>query len=129
MNAYIITNARIVAPPVTKQFNGKDYAELRVADNPLKRTDHKGNPRKGRFVTLKLWGHLAKLAAKLSKGDIIVASGELEIESWKDREGNERDKDVMACQSFVVSKSESFYGRGEAPAQDDAPAGDAGLPF
>lgn len=132
MNSYTILNARLVAAPKSLKLGGKSFTELRVADNPMKRKDKNGKDLKGRFVTLKFWEFQAELAAKLSSGDVIVPTGELTIETFTDKTGAERDKDVMVVTRFIVSKSESFYTKTEAaPAEApaEAPATDSDIPF
>ena len=127
MNNYIITNARLVTDVRLANVNGKDVADCRVADNPMKKTDRNGVPIKARFVTLKFWEGQARLAAKLSKGDVIVPAGELGIETFKNKEGAMQDKDVMRVSTFAVSKSDSFFDKqGAEPTSQDGP--DA-LPF
>jgi single-stranded DNA-binding protein len=132
MNNYIPMNARLVAAPNGPRDAGKSQVtECRIADNPSRKTykakDGSIKNKKARFVTLKFWGALAPLAAKLSKGDIIVPTGELEIETFINKDGAEQDKDVMNVTSFAVSKSESFFAKGE-PTEADEAAND-GLPF
>lgn len=130
MNNYTIMNARLVAPPTGPREAGKsEVTECRVADNPSRKTykakDGSIKNKKARFVTLKFWGGLAAQAAKLSKNDVIVPTGELEVETFTNKDGAEQDKDVMNVTSFSVAKSESFF----APKAEAAEASHDGLPF
>lgn len=125
MNVYCIKNARLVDAPRQVNLGERKLTECRVADNPLKRKDRKGNDRPARFVTIKFWEYQADMAAKLSKGDIIAVHGELEIEQYEGRDGTSKTKDTMTCQGFTVVKSETFYGRGGEAGE----AEDTGLPF
>lgn len=126
MNNYTIMNARLVADPRTVKIGKTDLTEARVADNPRKKLDGKGRKRKARFVTLKFFGKLAPLAAKLSKGDIVAPTGSLEIDTYE-KDGAEVDKDVLVVNDFFVVKSDTFFG-GEQKA-DEAPAGGEDIPF
>jgi single-stranded DNA-binding protein len=133
MNTYVIHDARLVAEPKTKDVKGKTLTTIRVADNPSgpKKSDEDKKRSPARFLTIKAWEKQGDLLAKLSKGDVITASGELTIEAFPSKE----DKtvyvtdDVLKLQSFRVQKSESFYGRAaDAPDEGtDKPVDD--IPF
>lgn len=133
MNTYTIFDARLVSEPKTKVIKTKDgtrnLTTLRVADNQQgKRSDEDKTKSPARFVTIKGWDKQGDLLAKLSKNDVITASGELTIESYENKEKVRVNDDVLKLQSFRVQKSDSFYGR-EAPEAEgtDKPVDD--IPF
>jgi single-stranded DNA-binding protein len=132
MNSYNVLNARAVDAPREVAIPKSALTEIRMVDNPIKQTDNKGNKVKARFFTAKFWGYLAPLAARLAKGDVIALTGELGIETYKDKNGEERDKDIVRVNNFAVSKSETFFqnqGQGEAaPNMPETPA-PGELPF
>lgn len=111
MNTYVIHNARLTADPETKTFGERMLTELRVADNPMRKTNSKGEEIPARFVTLKVWGKQAEGAAKLSKGDVIVATGTLGLEQYTNKQGQLVSKDVVDVSGYTVAQSETFYGR------------------
>lgn len=132
MNTYTIMNGRLVSDVRVTQVGETEVAEARLADNPLKKKDKKGNEIKARFVTAKIWGGLAGQFGRLSKGDMVAVTGELGIETYKDsKTGEMRDKDVVKVTNFAVLKSESFFGGQptEVDAADQADQSTDKLPF
>jgi single-stranded DNA-binding protein len=133
VNVYTIMNARLVAAPTgPRQAGQSQVTECRIADNASRKTykakDGTVKNKKARFVTLKFWGGLAAQAAKLSKNDVIVPTGELEIETFTNKDGAEQDKDIMNVTSFSVAKSESFFAPKAETEEAPADSND-GLPF
>lgn len=127
MNSYTILDARVVSAPRAGKANNKAVTSIRVADNPQgsKEQNEKAG-RIARFVTIKGWEKQAELLAKLSQGDVISVTGELIREKFTDKQGQEREDDVIRLSSFKVQKSDSFFGTAPTPA--GAPPDDT-IPF
>lgn len=125
MNISTIVDARVVSEKAfTRKTSGatpNTITKIRLADNPSVKSDR--NPT--RFLNGEAWGKLGEQLAKLSKGDVISVTGELKIEAYKDKDGNERADDVLTISHFRVQKSDSFFGGKKA----EAPADTADIPF
>lgn len=126
-----IVDARVVSEKAfVRQAKDKSITKIRVADNPSRKNDR--NP--CRFVNAEAWGALGPQLAKLSKGDVVSLSGELKLDKYTDKNGQERTDDVLTVTSFRVQKSESFFSGGPSTqAPDDGPVPgsteDEDLPF
>lgn len=56
---------------------------------------------KTNFVDVKFWNKTAEFVANhLKKGDFVMITGRLEVESWQTKEGQNRSKTVVVCQSL-----------------------------
>lgn len=123
-NITTILDARVVSDKAFTRKAGDTgtITKIRVADNASKKNDR--NP--ARFVNVEAWGALGKQLEKLSKGDIIIPTGELVVDKYTDKQGAERLDDTLKTLSFRVVKSDSFFGKAEAE-QESAPETD--LPF
>lgn len=127
-----IPDARVVTDkPYVREAGTSKVTKIRVASNPTKKADR--SP--ARFLNAECWGGLGDQLAKLSKGDLVSLSGEMKLDKYTDKNGTERQDDVLVVTHFRVMKSESFFGRGdgtgtdvpEPPAPNDATDDD--LPF
>lgn len=123
MNSHVIFDARIVSEKAFQRTAGDNtITKVRAADNPSRKNDR--NP--CRFTNIEGWGKVGEGLAKLSKGDVITAAGELKLDKYTDKNGTERIDDVLVITAFRVQKSTSFF---EAAAPDAAPAPSDDLPF
>lgn len=109
---------------VDRDFSGKDGGE--------KETD---------FIDCVAWRNTGEFVAKhFTKGRMAVASGRLQIRSWKDKDGNNRRTAEVVADNVYFGDSKrdgdnsaptANYGGYAASAQDYAPLtdDDAQLPF
>lgn len=127
MNFSTIVDARVVSEkPFTRQAGTSSITKIRVADNPSRKNDR--NP--CRFVNAEAWGVVGQGLGRLTKGDVVSLTGELKLDKYTDKQGQERHDDVLVVTAFRVQKSDSFFEKKE-PAPDESPEATAGdeLPF
>ena len=123
MNISTILDARVVSekPFVRKTKESGSITKVRLADNPSRKNDR--NP--CRFMNGEAWGKLGEQLAKLSKGDVISCTGELKIDKYVDKDGVDRQDDLLTITAFRVQKSDSFFDKGEetatTPPADNVP--------
>ena len=93
---------RLTADPEVRNTNsGKAVASLRCAINSrTKRGDDwvDGDPV---YVDVTVWGKYAEQAGDKSKGTPLAVSGRLTMDSWKDKEGNNRSKLLVTAERIV----------------------------
>lgn len=75
---------------------------------------------KTNFVDVKFWNKTAEFVANhLKKGDFVMITGRLEVESWQTKEGQNRSKTVVVCQSLDTPPRPK--GGNGGPAAEDVP--------
>lgn len=129
MNMSNILDARVVSEKAFVRENASSkVTKIRVADNASRKNDR--NP--CRFLNAEAWGVIGDQLAKLSKGDVVSLSGELVVDMYTDKQGQERRDDLIKVTAFRVQKSTSFFEPGTstktAPEETPAPTDDD-LPF
>lgn|SRR5678815_268376 len=125
-------DARVVSEkPFTRNTGKNSITKIRVVQNPSKRSER--NP--ARFFNAEGWGKLGEDMGRLAKGDVVTLVGEMKLDKYTDKNGNERVDDVMTVTQFRVQKSTAFFEKpDQAPEQpmDDAPpppVADDDIPF
>ena len=99
---HILLTGRLCADPTLGSSQNAEYARFRLATS-TSRKDEEGNY-KANFYTCTGWTSFVRdRIAKLSKGQLVCVSGTPEINTYRDRTGQER-MDV----SVSVSKIESL---------------------
>lgn len=73
-----------------------------------------GDKQKTLWMNVTCFGKTAEFAAKLKKGDQVLAAGYLEPNEWKDKDGNER-KDIVMVASTIQAVG------GKQAASEDVP--------
>jgi single-strand DNA-binding protein len=72
-----------------------------VVTNAVGVQEYKKDKDKTNFVEVKFWNKTAEFVGNhLKKGDFVMISGRLEVESWQDKQGNNRSKTVVVCQTL-----------------------------
>ena len=128
MNTQIQGTARLAADPeIHFTQNGKAVCELRLAFS----NSHK-DKQSGKYVyspaiwvSATLWETMASNAAEsLSKGDEVLASGQLEMEAFKRKDGTDGEKLVLKFAEVAPSirRNVARVQRGER-ASDSRPNG------
>ena len=75
------------------------------------------------FVTVKVWGNnAAPVMQYCSKGDPVIVAGRLELEQWKNKEGEKRSRHTI--NAFQVQ-----FIKAPKPVEDDDDEGDEDIPF
>ncbi|MBO5036569.1 MAG: single-stranded DNA-binding protein [Clostridia bacterium] len=98
MNNAILTGRLTADPELKKTTSGTSVVRFRIA------VRRRGSKDKTDFLPCTAWGNTAEFIFKyLSKGSPISVSGSLQVEEWKDKDGNNRTS------IFVnVEEAESF---------------------
>lgn len=103
---------RLVADPELKEVGTTCVATFRVVSNEVRKNQQTGEfTQTPHFFECKAWDTGARrLCEKAHKGDQIVIEGQLRQESWKDKEGNNRQKAVVRVSEFsVIHKSKEEH--------------------
>lgn len=66
---------RITKDPEFKVINGKDFASTSLAYNKSKENVF--------FIDLNFWEKIASKSMKYEKGELVLVSGDLDIQSWE----------------------------------------------
>lgn len=108
-------------------------ANIGLAVNRRYRTGDGENREETTFVDCEAWGRTAETMAKyLSKGRPVFIEGRLKLDSWQDKEGNNRSKIRVVVEGFQFIDSRGGGGGGgggggsqndysTAPPDDDIP--------
>ncbi len=108
-------------------------ANIGLAVNRRYRTGDGENREETTFVDCEAWGRTAETMAKyLSKGRPVFIEGRLKLDSWQDKEGNNRSKIRVVVEGFQFIDSRGGGGGGgggggsqndysSAPPDDDIP--------
>jgi single-stranded DNA-binding protein len=124
-----LLDARVVSAQAFQRKAGDStVTKIRVAANPGKKSDR--NPT--RFLNAEGWGVIGEGLAKCSKGDVLSISGEMKLDKYTDKNGQERTDDVITVTHFRIQKSESFFNGGTRPADPETETqvqDDDGIPF
>lgn len=85
----IIVSGRLATDPRSRTTpNGKDVADFRIA---VRRRFVRDGGADADFMTVTAWGKTAQFVGNyLSKGRMVAVDGRLELDTYTDREGNER---------------------------------------
>lgn len=84
--------------------SGKAVCTFTAAFNPGKKDDNKPPV----WFNFKAWNDLAVKIAAFKKGEgIKIANAFLDVETWKDREGNEKSKQVWIVMSLAEETVQS----------------------
>ena len=135
LNSISITGRAGKDPEVRYFENGTAVAELRVAVDRIG-NDHNGERKKPLWITVKIWGKSAQVAADyVRKGSMIGISGRLDEETWTDRNsGQERSKPIIAANQLTLlgGRNDTGGGGGQGGQQFDGwggTASDEEIPF
>lgn len=97
-------------------------ANIGIAVNRRFRTSDGENREETTFVDCEAWGRTAETMAKyLSKGRPVFIEGRLKLDSWQDKEGNNRSKlrVVVETFQFIDSRGGGGGGGGGGSQNDD----------
>lgn len=103
-------------------------------------TSKDGGERETDFVDVVAWRGTAEFVCKyFTKGQMAIVSGRLQIRPWTDDKGNKRRSTEVVAEHVYFSGSKKESGSsadpqaaaqaGTAPALEELPEGDDGLPF
>ena len=126
INSITISGRAGADPEIRYQENGTQVANLRIA------VDQFGRDRKPMWLSVKIWGRSAQVAADyVRKGSQVGISGRLEEETWTDRQsGQERSKPVVNCsQLTLLGSPKDQQGQGQQADAGGWGGGDQEMPF
>lgn len=79
-------------PVLAYSQNGKPYARLTIANTPRVKDGNEWGDGPASFIGVTLFDALAEnVAGSLTKGNRVIAYGELEKRVWQDKDGNDRE--------------------------------------
>lgn len=117
--------ARLTRDPELRSLpGGQSVCELRVAFNTSRKTAD-GWEDEGNFIDVTVWGNQGEaLARNLTKGQRIGISGRLQHRTWKDQEGNPRERHSITANSvqYLDPKQDGGNGQHAAARPASAPA-------
>lgn len=109
MNIPAYLEGNLVKDPEIKYTkDGKPWARMRVAVEEREFVDGEWRDAPASFHDVNAFGHVAKQAERLGKGDRIVAAGEMQIREYVDAEGKTRTGVALAARH--VGRSIRFEG-------------------
>ncbi len=91
-----------------KEAGASTVANISVAVNRSWKKADGTRDEKVSFIDVTVWNQQAEFVAKyFSKGSAILIEGDMESQSWKDKEGNDRSKIIVKAREvhFVDSKA------------------------
>jgi len=94
---HVVICGRLTRDPQMRFFpNGKGKASLGVAVN-RRYKDNDGEWKDATsFIDVDVWGKQAELCSQnIHKGDVVLVDGELESQSWDDKDGQKRYKLIV----------------------------------
>lgn len=98
---------------------GKTVATTSIAINDLAKKDENGKPGT-EWYRIKVWGRLAESVGQfLTKGKQVYVEGRLSIQTWKDREGNNRYTPEVSVDQLLLLGGQ---GQGMSSGGDREPA-------
>lgn len=119
LNKVLLTGRLTKDPELKYIASGTGVCEMRIASDRNYFDKAAGEKKKETlFINVSAWGRTAEFCNQyLRKGSAIFVEGRLKLDSWKDKEGNNREK------IQIVADSVSF---GESKAEADARMGGGG---
>jgi single-strand DNA-binding protein len=83
-------------PEITYTPSGQAVVKFQVAVTPRKKQGDQWVDGETTFLPCEAWRNLAEhIAESLSRGDLVMVSGVLRTQRWKDKEGADREKLVL----------------------------------
>lgn len=126
MSMFMFGVGKVIRDPEVKDFGDTKVARLTVVSNKgRKKKDEDDWTNVGTFVELECFGYLADNIEKYTKGTQVEFSGEVEQQSWEDKNtGVKRSK--LTVKASVIRKianksSDSGTKDGEIPVDDNVP--------
>jgi len=88
---------------IVRESSGpKEVGDYKVYENALAWDTGFGDKKKPCFMDFKIWGKRAEPFHKLvCKGARVELEGEIEQDTWEDKEGNKRSKHVLKVSNFT----------------------------
>lgn len=111
-----------------KEAGASTVANISIAVNRSWKKADGTRDEKVSFIDVTVWNQQAEFVAKyFSKGSAILIEGDMESQSWKDKEGNDRSKIIVKAREvhFVDSKAS---GGGDAGGQSQGGPAAASAP-
>lgn len=120
INSITISGRLVREPELRHTQGGKALCKATIAWNVGKKNaDGEWEDGPGQFLDLTAWEKLAEGLAALPKGALILVTGQLQHESWEDKEGQKRSKHTLKVQSFGPIPDTKKGGKPKSKASDD----------
>ena len=114
MNKIELTGRLTATPELKTTTSGKSVTEFTLAVDRRPQTEHQAD-----FIRCTAWDKVADLICRYKQqGDLIAVCGSLRIETYKDRNGNDKSK------TYVLVAEVEFLGSRQQAAAPNAPARD-----
>ena len=120
MNKVILLGNLTRDPELRYTQDGTAVASLDIAMNKPARTGEQES--KPIFVRITVWKKQAESCAEyLKKGSQVLIDGELKLDSWTDKDGNNRSKIEVTAHNvqFMGGKPKADASPDETPARDE----------
>jgi single-strand DNA-binding protein len=105
---------------------GKAVAQFSIAVDTGK--TKQGEKRPPLWVRASIWERRAEsLAPHIKKGNVVIVSGPVRLEEWKDKDGEHRSQIAVTVLQFTFGGSPNKTG--DAPESSTGPITDEDIPF
>ncbi len=121
MSFVVVAVGRLVKDPVVREAGSKEVGTFTLATNRSYQKDGEWVDLPATYLDVKAWDRLAESCKRLGKGQEVMVYGELEQETWKDKEsGDNRSKLVLNAQRIKkVGGSKKSEGEDGGSGQKD----------
>lgn len=107
-SAYIALHARLGGDPVQRQSqSGNAWATASLAAN----LDQEQSDSPPQWFGLVAFGKVAETLCRHAKGDLVSVSGRLQMNRYRDREGNDREQLQIVADTVISARSVRPGGR------------------
>lgn len=101
MNAQIAMLGRLGAEPmIRKSQNGNDWTTASIAVSLGKEDDAPAT-----WFGVVAFGRVAETLCRHGKGDLVSISGRLQLNTYRDREGNDREQLQVVADTVISARS------------------------
>jgi single-strand DNA-binding protein len=110
INVVVLTGNLASDPELRQGHSGARVSTLRVANNLRRKRDDAWTD-KTSFFDVEVWGANAEACvSQLEKGSRVAVQGEIEIDEWRDRSGERRERAVIR-QATVTFEGRRLVGQ------------------
>lgn len=113
-----------------REAGSSTVANISVAVNRSWKKADGTREEKVSFIDVAVWNKQAEFVAQyFSKGSAILIEGDMESQSWKDKDGNDRTKIIVKAREVHFVGSKASGGGESAPATNTRPSAAASAPM
>jgi single-strand DNA-binding protein len=112
----IILMGRLVADPETREVGEHKICDFKIAVNRRFKKDEAD------FIAVNAWNKTGEFVTEyFNKGSMIALTGRLEIQTWKDNDGNFQSKAVVIADEVYFTSSKNDATNSENSKKEQAP--------